>query len=386
MRKSIHVYALLLAALALTSPLHAQQTAAKLEYVCPPCGSPCDNAVHEKPGACATCGMSFIIKGSAPQVNRPSRQHEIAHQKRVAIFIFDGVQIIDYAAPYEVFGQAGFEVFTVGEKTASITTAMGMRVIPQYDFSNHPAANVLLIPGGEVPQHQDKQNVLDWIRANTARAEAVLSVCNGAFFLAKAGLLDGLEATTFASLIEGLRAAAPKARIVSNKRFVDNGKIITSAGLSSGMDGALHVIEKLVGRGHAQTVATNLEYNWDPETKYVRAMLADQYLRNTYSFMRRYEREIINHQGSADFWENEWLIHGEASATEVLAAINENLAVVDEWKRQDSVNAGAQKSSWKFTSKEGHEWSGLASAEAVSGRKNVLAVKVRITRKGAAVR
>ncbi len=360
--------------------LQAQQVSEKVAYVCPPCGSPCDSVVHEKPGACTTCGMSFIPKGSeaqAAQMNRPSRQHEIAHGKRVAILIFDGVQIIDYTGPYEVFGQAGFEVFTVAEKVEPITTAMGMRVIPSYDFSNHPSANILLIPGGEVPQHQDKPNVIKWIRENTARAEAVLSVCNGAFFLAKAGLLDGLEATTFASLIEGLQAAAPKAKIVSNKRFVDNGKIITSAGLSSGMDGALHVVAKLVGKGWAQTVATNLEYNWDPETKYVRAMLADQYLRNTYSFIRRYEREIISHQGDANFWENIWRVQTEASAAEVLAEIDNSLATVAEWKKQDS---GASKSSWKFTGKGGKEWNGTTSVEKISGEAGQFAVTVKIAR------
>ncbi len=375
--------AFLLAGFARTAELQAQQVAEKAAYVCPPCGSPCDNAVHEKPGACATCGMSFIPKGSeaqAAQMNRHSRQHEIAHEKRVAIFIFDGVQIIDCAAPYQVFGQAGFEVFTVAEKAEPITTAMGMRVIPSYDFSNHPAANVVLIPGGEVPQHQDKPNVLKWIRENAVRAEAVLSVCNGAFFLAKAGLLDGLEATTFASLIDGLQAAAPKAKIVSNKRFVDNGKIITSAGLSSGMDGALHVVAKLAGKGWAQTVATNLEYNWDPETKYVRALLADQYLRNTYAFMRRYEREIISHQGDADSWENEWRVQTEASAAEVLAEIDNSLATVDEWKRQDSGKAGASKSSWKFSGKDGASWNGAVSVENISGEKNPLGVTVKIAR------
>ncbi len=376
----------LLAGIEGISELCAQQAAEKTAYVCPPCGSPCDNVVHEKPGACTTCGMSFIPKGSAAQMDRHSRQHEIAHEKRVAIFIFNGVQIIDYAGPYEVFGQAGFEVFTVAEKVEPITTVMGMRVIPSYDFSNHPAANVVLIPGGEVAQHQDKPNVIKWIRENTERAEAVLSVCNGAFFLAKAGLLDGLEATTFASLIDGLQAAAPKAKVVSNKRFVDNGKIITSAGLSSGMDGALHVIAKLIGKGWAQTVATNLEYNWDPETKYVRAMLADQYLRNTYTLMRRYEREVISHQGDATFGENEWRVQTEASAAEILAAIDNSLATVDEWKRQDAGKAGANKSSWKFSGKDGKSWNGTASVRTIAGEKNQLAVTVKIARSESAAR
>ncbi len=362
------------------SKLSAQQVAEKAVYVCPPCGSSCDDAVYDKPGSCATCGMSFIQKGREAPADRHSRQHEIAHQKRVAIFIFDGVQIIDYAAPYEVFGQAGFEVFTVAEKTEPITTAMGMRVIPSYDFSNHPGANIVLLPGGEVAPHQGKPNVIKWIRENTERAEAVLSVCNGAFFLAKAGLLDGLEATTFASLINGLQAAAPKAKVVSNKRFVDNGKIITSAGLSSGMDGALRVIEKLIGKGYAQTIATNLEYNWDPEAKYVRAMLADQNLGDIYAFMRRYDREIVSNQGDANSWENKWRVQTEDTAADVLTAIDNRLARVDGWKKQDAGKSGASKSSWKFTGRDGKSWNGAVNVKNISGEKNLLGVTVRIAR------
>ena len=128
----------------------------------------------------------------------------------------------------------------------------------------------------------DDPAVQQWVRESAKNAEIVLSVCNGAFFLGRAGLLDGLEATTFAGLIDDLQKAAPKARVVRNKRYVDNGKIITSAGLSSGIDGSLHVIERLFGKGDAQVVATSLEYDWRPDGGYVRAMLADRHLRGAY--------------------------------------------------------------------------------------------------------
>jgi len=358
-------------------------------YVCAPCGSPCDQTVHEKPGACAVCGMALIERRlaqtmSATNANsRPAAEQVLARSKKVAIFIFDGVQIIDYAAPYEVFGQAGFEVSTVAEKPEAITTAMGMSVNPKYTFDNHPPANILMLPGGGVPQHQDNPKVIKWIQDNAKQAEVVLSVCNGAFFLAKAGLLDGLEATTFASLIDGLQAAAPKAKVVSDKRFVDNGKIVTSAGLSSGIDGALHVVEKLLGRGWTEVVATNLEYNWDPETNYVRAALADKYLRNTYSFMRSFEREVVSSTGGVEQWENKWKITTDASAAEVLTRLNENLATVDQWTRQDAAKAnGAAKSLWQFTGNDGKAWRGGASVEAVPNEKNKLLVSVQVARAG----
>ncbi len=360
-------------------------TGGKSGYVCPPCGTVCDERTFDKPGGCPVCGMRLVEKGSAQASAaanyRPAAQQVLARSKKVAIFIFDGVQIIDYAGPYEVFGQAGFEVFTVAEKANAITTAMGMSVNPKYTFDNHPPAEILLIPGGGVPRHQENPQVIRWIQENAKQAEVVLSVCNGAFFLAKSGLLDGLHATTFAALIPGLQTAAPKAKVISNKRFVDNGKIITSAGLSSGIDGSLHVIEKLLGKGWAQRVATNLEYNWDPESKYVRAALADKYLESAYDFIGSFEREILSHEGGADHWENKWKIQTETSAAKVFDELNNNLATTGKWIRQDAAKSnGASKSLWKFTGEDGKTWNGKVSVESVAGEKNVLAVTIKISR------
>ncbi|HKY04165.1 MAG TPA: heavy metal-binding domain-containing protein, partial [Blastocatellia bacterium] len=108
----------------------AAQTAEKRVYVCPPCEAGCDDITHDKPGACAVCGMTLIERGSAE--SRPAPQRPQPPRRNVAILIFDGVQIIDYTGPYEVFGQAGFNVYTVSERTDAITTAMGMRVTPSF--------------------------------------------------------------------------------------------------------------------------------------------------------------------------------------------------------------------------------------------------------------
>src|SRR5207245_8921403 len=101
-----------------------------------------------------------------------------------------------------------------------------------------------------------------------------MSVCNGAFILASAGLLDGLTATTTSGLIEKLRAEYPKTKVVDDRRFVDNGRIITAGGLSSGIDGALHVVSKMLGNGTAQAVALALEYDWRPGAGFARGALA----------------------------------------------------------------------------------------------------------------
>jgi transcriptional regulator GlxA family with amidase domain len=183
-------------------------------------------------------------------------------RKNVAILVFEGVQIIDYTGPYEVFGQGGCNVFTVAEKADTITTAMGMMVLPRYTLSDCPAPDIVVLPGGDVDGHLDNPKIQEWIKSSAARARFVLSVCNGAFFLARTGLLDGLSATTFHGLIDELRREAPKTRVVSGQRYVDNGKIITGAGLSAGLDAALHVLEKMNGLAAAKAVAFNLEYHW----------------------------------------------------------------------------------------------------------------------------
>jgi putative intracellular protease/amidase len=334
--------------------------------------------------------MRLIENGSA-QANsaanyRPADQQVLARNKKVAIFIFDGVQIIDYTGPYEVFGQAGFEVFTVAERADAITTAMGMSVNPKYTFANHPQPNILLIPGGGVRGIRINPTSFNGFRTMRNKPKWCSPFATARFSWRKR-IAGWIEATTFASLIPGLQTAAPKTKVVSNKRFVDNGKIITSAGLSSGIDGSLHVIEKLLGKGWAQSVATNLEYNWDPESKYVRAALADKYLENTFSVLGGFEREILSYEGGADHWESKWKIQTDVAPAQVLEQLNNSMATADKWARQDAAKTnGATKSLWKFTGEDGKAWSGLASVETFSGEKNKLAVTVRIARSDAAAR
>jgi transcriptional regulator GlxA family with amidase domain len=207
----------------------------------------------------------------------------------VAILIFEGVQIIDFTGPYETFGHAywatqpvPFNIYTVAETPQAVTTAMGMGVNPKYTIDNSPSPDILVVPGGHVQSATGSPKVMKWLQDSAKNSEIVMSVCNGAFILAKAGLLDGLQVTTTATLIEQLKVVALKATVVSDKRFVDNGKIITTAGLSASIDGSLHVIERLYGRGTAEMAALEMEYNWDPESKYARAVLVGKYMPGFY--------------------------------------------------------------------------------------------------------
>ena len=197
---------------------------------------------------------------------------------RVGILMFDGVQIIDFAGPYEVFGNAGFGVVTVSPDGKPVTTAMGLKVTPDASFATAPPFDVLMIPGGDVADAQRDPRILDFIRQRSVPAKQVLSICTGAFILGATGLLDGDKATTFTPRIDELAKAFPKIHVIRDVRWADNGKLVTSAGLSSGIDAALHVVARIRGTDEARTVALRLEYDWKPDGGFVRSRLADRFL------------------------------------------------------------------------------------------------------------
>jgi putative intracellular protease/amidase len=341
-------------------------------------------------------GLIACSSSAQPQSQNVTRQTK--GTRNLAILIFEGVQIIDYTGPYEVFGGVyingarAFNVYTVSEKTDAITTAMGMSVNPKYSFENAPKPDVLLIPGGGGSQPGApgvggvlaNPRMIKWVADNAKDSELVMSVCNGAFIIHKAGLLEGLTATTTAGLIDLLAETAKNTKVVRDKRFVDNGKVITAAGLSSGIDGALHVVEKLFGRGQAQMSALGIEYNWDPESKYARAALADRYMRFVYDVQ---DATPLSREGTTDRWENKWLVGGE-SATAILAIVNDSLAnsktygppMKIKWARQDTADKDATKSLWKFTDENAKPWTGVASVQPVPGEKNKFLLSVRIAR------
>jgi putative intracellular protease/amidase len=308
----------------------------------------------------------------------------------VAILIFEGVQIIDYTGPYEVLGSGRRRnVYTVSEKPDAITTNMGMRVVPNYTFANQPRPDIMIIPGGGVKQHLDNPAVIKWIQESAAQARYVMSVCNGAFFLAKAGLLDGLEATTTAGLIEQLRVAAPKTKVVTDKRFVDNGKIITAAGLSAGIDGALHLVEKLDGRGWAQATAYGIEYNWQTDPGFVRAAIADMLLPQSIYDAFYPGAEPVSFTGGVEQWEEKWSVTSVSSAAELLKLINEKWATAPRWTKAEAgkaVDAAGAASHWRLTDEKGQVWNGIVSVQPVAAEKNRLLLTLTIARSGSSAR
>ena len=191
--------------------------------------------------------------------------------RHVGVLVFDEAEVLDVAGPYEVFSVAGrrsglepFTVSLVGANEGPVTLRNGFVVLPQHTIASAPPIDLLLIPGG-YGTRRELSNValLEWVKAQAAKAELVLSVCTGSLLLAKAGLLDGLGATTHHDAVDLLRQLAPTAAVEPRERFIDNGRVITSAGVSAGVDMALHVVERLLGEEVAMEAAQYMEWHWD---------------------------------------------------------------------------------------------------------------------------
>ena len=194
----------------------------------------------------------------------------MAERKRnVGIVVFDQVEVLDFAGPYEVFSVAtqvadpdSFNVHLVAESAASVEGRNGFTVVPQFTFANCPKPDILIVPGGPGTRvEENNPAMLDWLTTKADSAELVLSVCTGARILAKAGLLDGLEATTHWVSIDELKEMVPTATIHDDRRFVDNGKVVTSAGVSAGIDMSLHIVGRLCGEKAAAETAHFMEYD-----------------------------------------------------------------------------------------------------------------------------
>ena len=257
---------------------------------------------------------------------------------QVGIVLFEGVQIIDFAGPYEVFGNAGFGVTTVSHDGKPVTTAMGLKVTPDAAFDAAPAFDVLLVPGGDVEDAERDPEVLAFVRKHAQTSRRVLSVCTGSFILAGAGLLDGLKATTFTPRIDQFAKRYPKVDVIKDVRWADNGRIVTSAGLSSGLDAALHVVDSLRGTGQARTVAMRLEYDWKPEGGFVRSRMADRYWPKALEAAVEWPQDMAIRTdislGDEREWRTVYIITSATPAAELLQRIAKGMQGMPGWSRQ----------------------------------------------------
>ena len=193
----------------------------------------------------------------------------------VGIYLFDAVDVLDFAGPFEVFSTAArvhgrreppsppiFVVATVGRGFAPVVARGGLRVQPAFNLEDHPPLDVLIIPGGVVDAEMDQPELMAWLIRTAPATSVTASVCTGAFLLAQAGLLHGKQATTHWEDLAELRRLFPEVDVVEGKRWVDLGSIVTSAGISAGIDMSLHLVARLAGAELARKTAHQMQYDW----------------------------------------------------------------------------------------------------------------------------
>ena len=194
----------------------------------------------------------------------------------VGILIFDDVEVLDFCGPFEVFSVARrpaanglvdeasplFRVVTIAERAELVRCRGGLLVQPHHTIADHPALDILVVPGGHgTRRERENRALLDWIAAQDGRTQLTTSVCTGSFLLAAAGLLDGRRATTHWASIDWLRENHPQIDVRADERVVDEDRLVTSAGVSAGIDMALHVVARLHGQDAAALTARHMEYD-----------------------------------------------------------------------------------------------------------------------------
>jgi len=218
------------------------------------------------------------------------------------------VELLDFSGPGEVFAAATFHsggtglvfnVYTVAPEPGALISQGFVTIEPEYTIDNCPKPDVVVFPGGGVGSLLGDEKFMGWAKQATTEAKVAMSVCNGAFVLANNGNLDGLEATTHFGSIRRLREQFEKTEVVENVRFVDNGQIVTTAGVSAGIDGALHVIAKLANFEAAKDTARYMEYEWTAAEK-TRGMLSASQRAEADRIEKRNEAFEKAHQSISD--------------------------------------------------------------------------------------
>jgi len=199
----------------------------------------------------------LLIGGTASAADAPKRT--------LGVLLFPGFEMLDACGPMEMWGnmKGQIQMITVASTKGAVASAQGPQMIAEHSFDDCPKLDLLLVPGGFGAFEALKNTAtLDWLRSRSAQAEITMSVCNGASILAAAGLLDGRKATTNKAFWTLATKPGPKVQWVRKARWVDDGNLVTSSGVSAGMDMTLHVISRLYGGKRAEALARTTEYEW----------------------------------------------------------------------------------------------------------------------------
>lgn len=222
------------------------------KYVCASCKGISDTTTFQRSIINPHYGM-----------NLAEQNHQTIQDQKLSVcfYLYDGVEVLDFAGPMEVFSYAGFKIITVAKTKVPLLSQGILKIIPDYSIKDAPQTDIFAVFGGSDEVAADDPEVISWIQSRDKATKSYFSVCTGAFILGKAGLLDQLTVTTFHKSIANLQKAVPKAKVLENVRYIDNGRIITTAGISAGIDGALHLVAKLKGKEAALAIAKQMEYD-----------------------------------------------------------------------------------------------------------------------------
>ena len=188
----------------------------------------------------------------------------------IGIYIYDQAEVLDFSGPFEVFSTASrvcqssnpFDVFLISEVGNEVIARAGYKVISSYGFHNHPEMDVFIVVGGVYTDEIKKPQVIEWIFNQAQKTPVVASICTGAFLLAKAKILNNQKVTTHWEDIADLRTMFPQLDVIENVRWVDGGNLITSGGISAGIDMSLHLVSKLHSPALAEQTAKQMEFSW----------------------------------------------------------------------------------------------------------------------------
>jgi transcriptional regulator GlxA family with amidase domain len=209
--------------------------------------------------------------------NESTKERGAAHSNVIGIYMFDGVEVLDFAGPFEVFTTAArmharsnpdagllplFQVVTIAATAQRVVARGGLPLVPDCVFASHPHLDVLIVPGGVVDAEMEKRDVGQWIGDLSRKVKVIASVCTGAFLLAKSDVVKNERVTTHWEDIDLLRSTFPGLIVESNVRWVDEGRVVTSAGITAGIDMCLHLVEVLAGRVLAERTALQMEFDW----------------------------------------------------------------------------------------------------------------------------
>lgn len=204
----------------------------------------------------------------------PSEQRKLT----VGILIFDNVEVLDFCGPFEVFSVTGrlkatgknqgetdtaINVYLLAQNEQPVKALGNFIVQPHYTIQQHPDLDIVVLPGGwGVRAAVQQKEIVAWVKQMSERVTIMSSVCTGAFLLGQAWLLAGRKATTHWGSLDRLAAEFPHTEVIRGVRWVDEGNLVTSAGVEAGIDMSLHLVERLFGRETAEATARNMEYNW----------------------------------------------------------------------------------------------------------------------------